>query len=32
MRIIDLAREGLLDPKLLRERVIQEASALREAL
>jgi hypothetical protein len=32
MRIIDLGREGLLDPKLLRERVMHEVSALRGAL
>jgi len=28
-RVIDLARDGVLDPKLLRERVMQEAQALR---
>jgi hypothetical protein len=31
-RVIDLAREGLLDPKLLRERVMQEVHALRAVL
>lgn len=32
MRVIDLGREGLLDPKLLRERVMHEVRALRETL
>jgi hypothetical protein len=31
-RVIDLAREGVLDPKLLRERVMREVSAAREVL
>ena len=31
-RVIDLARDGVLDPKVLRERVMQEAQALRGAL
>jgi hypothetical protein len=31
-RIIDLAREGVVDPKILRERVLREAHALREML
>jgi hypothetical protein len=29
-RVIDLAREGVVDPKILRERVLREARALRE--
>ena len=31
-RVIDLAREGVVDPKILRERVLREARALRETL
>jgi hypothetical protein len=32
MRVIDLAREGVLDPKLLRERVMAEVHAMRKAI
>jgi len=32
IRVIDLGREGLLDPILLRERVMHEVSAMREAV
>ena len=32
MRVIDLAREGLLDPKLLRARVMHEVSAMRDVI
>ena len=32
VRVIDLAREGLLDPTLLRQRVMREVSALRGAI
>ena len=32
MRVIDLGRTGLLDPGLLRERVMHEVSAMREAV
>jgi len=31
-RVIDLGREGVLDPRLLRERILQEARALRVTL
>jgi hypothetical protein len=31
-RVIDLARDGVLDPKLLRERVMHEVSAARAVL
>jgi hypothetical protein len=31
-RVIDLAREGVVDPKILRERVLREVRALRETL
>ena len=31
-RVIDLARDGVLDPTLLRERVMHEVSALRGAI
>jgi hypothetical protein len=32
MRVIDLGREGLLDPILLRERVMHEVSTLRQTI
>jgi len=32
VRVIDLAREGVLDPRLLRERIMQEVHALRGVL
>jgi hypothetical protein len=32
MRVLDLAREGVLDPKLLHERIMAEVHAMRKAI